>query len=35
MNQGLTELDVARLIDLLGSIQQNAGVVRHRLAEVA
>jgi dTDP-4-amino-4,6-dideoxygalactose transaminase len=34
MNHALTELDVARLIDLLGSIQHNAGAVRHRLAEM-
>jgi dTDP-4-amino-4,6-dideoxygalactose transaminase len=33
MNQAFTELDVARLIDLLGSIQHNAGVIRQRLAE--
>jgi dTDP-4-amino-4,6-dideoxygalactose transaminase len=35
MNQALTEPDVARLIDLLGSIQQNAGVIGQRLAEAA
>ena len=35
MNQALTDLDVARLIDLLGSIQHNADVIRQRLAEAA
>jgi dTDP-4-amino-4,6-dideoxygalactose transaminase len=35
MNQALTELDVARLVDLLGAIQHNAGIVRQRIAEAA
>jgi dTDP-4-amino-4,6-dideoxygalactose transaminase len=35
MNQVLAKPDAARLIDLLGSIQQNAGVIRRRLAEMA
>jgi len=33
MNQALTEGDAARLIELLGSIQHEANVIGHRLAE--
>ena len=35
MNQALTKGDVARLIELLGSIQEVARVIGHRLAEAA
>jgi dTDP-4-amino-4,6-dideoxygalactose transaminase len=35
MNQALSDLDVARLIDLLGSIQHDAGLIRQRLPEAA
>ena len=34
MNHALAEADLAKTIDLLGSIQQNASVIRHRLAEL-
>jgi len=35
MNQALGEPDAARVIDLLASIQRNAGGIRQRLAEMA
>jgi len=34
MNHGLAESDVARVIDLLGFVQQNAGVIQRRLSEM-
>jgi len=34
MNQALTELDVARVIDLLAAIQCNGGTIRRKIAEL-
>jgi dTDP-4-amino-4,6-dideoxygalactose transaminase len=35
MNQALLYQDAAKLIDLIDSVQRNAGMIRHRLAEAA